>query len=129
MPKTLFILLNHELTDAQKSEAQNRFGIENFVRLANEKWSNIPPELENLSEFLGEFKSALESNAKKGDYLLAQGDFGATYALVRFALKLGITPIYATTKRISIEENENGVKVIKKSFIHERFREFREFEQ
>lgn len=129
MPKTLFILLNHKLTDKQKSEAQKRFGIERFVGLTNEKWSNIPPELENLSEFLGEFKSALESNAKKGDYLLAQGDFGATYALVRFALHLGVTPIYATTKRISVESIENGVKIIKKSFIHERFREFREFEQ
>lgn len=129
MPKTLFILLNHELTDAQKSEAQKRFGIENFVRLANEKWGNIPPELENISEFLSEFALSLKSNAKKGDYLFIQGDFGATYALVRFALNLGITPIYATTKRISIESIENGIKIIKKSFIHERFREFREFEQ
>lgn len=128
MPKTLFILLNHELTDAQKSEAKERFDIENFVNITNEKWSNIPPELDNLSEFLSEFALSLKSNAKKGDYLLIQGDFGATYALVRFALNLGITPIYATTKRISVEENENGIKVIKKSFIHEQFREFREFD-
>ena len=128
MPKTLFILLNHALTDTQKSEAKKRFGIENFVNITNEKWSNIPPELDNISEFLSEFALSLKSNAKKGDYLLIQGDFGATYALVRFALNLGITPIYATTKRISLEENENGVKIIKKSFIHERFREFREFD-
>lgn len=129
MPKTLFILLNHKLTDAQKSEAEKRFGIKRFVGLTNEKWSNIPPELDNLSEFLSEFALSLKSNAKKGDYLLIQGDFGATYALVRFALNLGITPIYATTKRISLESIENGVKIIKKSFIHERFREFREIEQ
>lgn len=128
MPKTLFILLNHALTDAQKSEAKKRFGIENFVNITNEKWSNIPPEADNISEFLSEFALSLKSNAKKGDYLLIQGDFGATYALVRFALNLGITPIYATTKRISLEENENGVKIIKKSFIHEQFREFREFD-
>ena len=128
MPKTLFILLNHNLTDAQKSEAEKRFDIENFVNITNEKWSNIPPEVDNISEFLSEFALSLKSNAKKGDYLFIQGDFGATYALVRFALNLGVTPIYATTKRISVESIENGAKIIKKSFIHEQFREFREFD-
>lgn len=128
MPKTLFILLNHELTDAQKSEAKERFDIENFVNITNEKWSNIPPDMDNINEFLSEFAFTLKSNAKKGDYLFIQGDFGATYALVRFALNLGIIPIYATTKRILVEAIENGVKIIKKSFIHERFREFREFD-
>lgn len=128
MPKTLFILLNHELTDAQKSEAKERFGIENFVNITKEKWSNIPPDMDNINEFLSEFAFTLKSNTKKGDYLFIQGDFGATYALVRFALNLGITPIYATTKRILVEAIENGVKIIKKTFIHERFREFREFD-
>ena len=126
MPKTLFILLNHKLSDEQKSEAKTRFGIEKFVDLTNEKWSNIPPELECLDEILEEFKSALKSNAKKGDYLLVQGDFGATYAMIRHALNLGIIPIYATTKRVVIEAIENGVTISKKSFAHERFRVFSE---
>ena len=128
MPKTLFILLNHALTDAQKSEAKERFNIEKFVNITNEKWSNVPPQMDNLSDFLSEFALTLKSNAKKGDYLFIQGDFGATYALVRFAINLGITPIYATTRRISVEVIENGEKIIKKSFIHERFRAFREFD-
>ena len=128
MPKTLFILLNHALTDAQKSEAKERFNIEKFVNITNEKWSNIPPQIDNLSDFLSEFALTLKSNAKKGDYLFIQGDFGATYTLVRFAINLGITPIYATTRRIYVEVIENGEKIIKKSFIHERFRAFREFD-
>ena len=123
-PKTLFILLNHELTEAQKSESTKRFNITNFTNITNEKWGNIPPNAERLDEFLGDFKTALKSNAKKGDYLLVQGDFGATYAMVRFAISLGVTPIYATTKRISVESIENGIKVTKKIFAHERFREY-----
>ncbi|MGX3012223.1 CRISPR-associated protein Csx20 [Helicobacter sp. 23-1044] len=123
-PKTLFILLNHELTEAQKSESTKRFNITNFMNITNEKWGNIPPDAERLDEFLGDFKTALKSNAKKGDYLLVQGDFGATYAMVRFAISLGVTPIYATTKRISVESIEDGIKVTKKIFAHERFREY-----
>ena len=122
--KTLFILLNHELTEAQKSESTKRFNTTNFTNITNEKWGNIPPDAERLDEFLGDFKTALKSNAKKGDYLLVQGDFGATYAMVRFAISLGITPIYATTKRIAVESIENGIKVTKKIFAHERFREY-----
>lgn len=126
MSKTLFILLNHRLNDEQKSEAKTRFGIENFIDLTNEKWSNIPPELECLDGILEEFKSALKSSAKSGDYLLVQGDFGATYAMIRYALILGVIPIYATTKRVVIEMEENGVTISKKSFAHERFRVFSE---
>lgn len=126
MQKTLFILLNHKLNDEQRSEARTRFGIENFIDLTNEKWSNIPPELECLDEILKEFKSALKSSAKSGDYLLVQGDFGATYTMIRYALNLGIIPIYATTKRVVIEKVENGVTISKKSFVHERFRLFGE---
>lgn len=126
MPKTLFILLNHKLNDEQRSEARTRFGIENFIDLTNDKWSNIPPELECLDEILEEFKSALKSSAKSGDYLLVQGDFGATYTMIRYALNLGIIPIYATTKRVVIEAVENGVTINKKSFAHERFRVFGE---
>ena len=123
MSKTLFILLNHRLNDEQKSEAKTRFGIENFIDLTNEKWSNIPPELECLDGILEEFKSALKSSAKSGDYLLVQGDFGATYAMIRYALILGVI---ATTKRVVIEMEENGVTISKKSFAHERFRVFSE---
>ena len=126
MPKTLFILLNHKLTQAQECEAKERFNIERFINITNDKWSNIPPEIECLDEILQSFKTALQSSAKKGDYLLVQGDFGATYALVRFAIKLGVIPIYATTKRVSIESIQNGNKIISKSFTHERFRIFSE---
>ena len=61
MPKTLFILLNHELTQAQECEAKERFNIERFINITNDKWSNIPPEIECLDEILQSFKTALQS--------------------------------------------------------------------
>lgn len=118
---TLFIFLNHALNEAQISEAKVRFGVSEFVNLseiANKKWSEIPPEIDSLNEYLSEFKEALKSRAKKGDLVLIQGDFGASFLMINFALNLKLTPIYATTKREVVSENG----VIKKAFKHEKFR-------
>jgi len=56
--------------------------------------------------------------------VLIQGDFGAVYHMVNFAKELGLIPIYATTKRESIELKQ-GNKIIKKSiFKHIKFRKY-----
>lgn len=118
---TLFVLLNHALNEVQISELKTRFGVQKIINLSEnlaKKWSEIPPELDSLSEFLSGFKDFL-NDAKKGDFVLIQGDFGATYLMVQYALNLGLTPIYATTKREVIND-ENGFT--KKLFKHEKFR-------
>ncbi len=123
----LFVLMNHELSEAQTREASERFGVSETIKLANSRWANVPPDLENLDEFLAEFKDALiAAGAGQGDYLLAQGDLGAVYGVVRFALARGVVAIYATTRRDVVEAVENG-RVVKKSiFAHERFRVIKE---
>ena len=56
--------------------------------------------------------------------LLVQGDFGATYNMIKFAKNMGLTVIYATTKRIVSEYIENGKVLTKREFKHARFREY-----
>jgi len=68
----------------------------------------------------------LKTQGQKGDLLLVQGDFGATYALVRFAQHLGLVPLYATTARRSKEVVENGEVKTERIFTHARFREYEE---
>jgi len=69
-------------------------------------------------------KMTEEDNAKKGDLLLVQGDFGATVCMISFAKKLGIVPIYATTCR-KVEERVEGDRIITlRHFEHVRFRRY-----
>lgn len=123
----LHLLFNHTLTREQETDAVASLGIDSFMALPPQLqtlWSNVPPEIEDLSDYLQPIKDFLTQNLKKGDFVLVQGDFGATYIMVNFVKSLGAKSIYATTSRDVVEVRE-GDKVIKKSiFKHERFREY-----
>ncbi len=124
----MILIFSHELTTTQIDDARKSLGVSDFIKMPKalqDKWSNIPPELSNLGEFIAEFKNFIKTNAKIGDVALVQGDFGATYSIVNFCKKNGIKTIYATTKR-TIKESMVGDKVVKNSiFEHVKFREFR----
>lgn len=122
--KTLFILMNHEILPEQRLEAEKNFGITEFVTIGNEEWSQINPSDESVTMSVKYYKILLKQKSKKGDYLLIQGDFGATYHLIRFAKSIGLIAIYATTKRIITEEKIDGKIITKREFKHERFREY-----
>ena len=123
----MILIFSHELTVAQIDDAQQSFGVCEFIKMPQmlqDKWSNVPPELPNLDEFIEFFKNFIKVNAKTGDIVLVQGDFGATYGVVEFCKKLGIKAVYATTKR-TIKESTVGNQVVKSSvFEHVRFREY-----
>ncbi|MDQ1245539.1 MAG: hypothetical protein QG565_1880 [Campylobacterota bacterium] len=123
----LHLLFNHTLTVEQASDAKASLLCEKFVSLPQELqelWSSVPPDLKSLKEYLNPIKEYLGATVKKDDFVLVQGDFGATYMMVNFVKSLGAKPIYATTSRDVVEVRE-GDKVIKKSiFKHERFREY-----
>ena len=70
------------------------------------------------------YKDKLKSQAKAGDVLLVQGDFGATYNMIKFAKNMGLIAVYATTKRIVSECLEDGKVVTKREFKHARFRKY-----
>lgn len=123
----LHLLFNHTLTQEQLSDAKASILCEEFVTLPRELqelWSNVPSALESLEEYLKPIKEYARANVQKDDFVLVQGDFGATYIMVNFLKSLGAKPIYATTSRDVLEIRE-GDKVVKKSiFKHERFREY-----
>jgi len=122
----MYLLFSHTLTDSQIDDAKSTLKVDKFIYLPKNLqkiWSEIPPELDSLDEYLNKIKHFIKS-ANKGDYVLIQGDFGAVYHMVNFAKELGLIPIYATTKRESIELKQ-GNKIIKKSiFKHIKFRKY-----
>lgn len=122
--KKMFVLINHNLTQEQKSQALKVFGVEDIINIADDAWSNISPSDENILYVLNTYKKELMLEAEAGDILLVQGDFGATYNMINFAKNIGIKTIYATTKRVVQELIIDGKLVTRREFKHEKFREY-----
>ena len=123
--RQLFLLFSHTLTPAQEQDAKESLGIEQFVTLPTELqrlWSNIPPHLRELSDYLAPLKVYIRNHANEGDVFLVQGDFGGCYEMVNFIKSLGFKAVHSTTKRDVVEKMVNG-KVEKFSrFEHVIFR-------
>ena len=124
--KILFTLINHTLTSAQEEDARKNLNVDKFINIADTMWSDIDPSEKSIIKFVEVYKDKLRLQAKAGDVLMVQGDFGATYNMIRFAKNMGLIAVYATTNRIVSERVENGKVVIKREFKHARFREYEE---
>ncbi len=126
MPR-MILLFSHQLNEKQKREAEQVFGIDEFVSLPKNLqhlWSNIPTDVESIIKFSEPIKTFLLQNSSSDDVILVQGDFGMVYNIVKFCKKNTLIPVYATTTRDTIEYKE-GDKMIKKSiFTFRRFREY-----
>jgi len=124
--KRMFLLFSHKLTEEQEKDAKKSFGVDEFIYLPQnlqEIWSNIPPEIEDIKPLLEDIKQFLRDNAKTGDIVLIQGDFGAVVEIVEF-VRFWLLPVYATTKRV-VKEIEKDGKIVKVSeFKHVRFRKY-----
>ena len=125
--KQLFLLFSHKLTQAQEEDAKKNLAITHFVSLPKELqslWSDIPPELEDISDYLNPLKKYITDKLNNGDIILIQGDFGGGYEMINFAKSISLKPVYATTKRNAVEKTIDG-KVEKLSvFEHIKFREY-----
>lgn len=125
--KQMFLLFSHTLTPLQIEDAKKSLSVEEFIYLPftlQRIWSSIPPDIEDVRDLLAPIKEFLKQNSKKGDYVLIQGDFGATYYMVPFAKKIDLVAVYSTNKRVAKEIKE-GDKLIKISeFEHTRYREY-----
>ena len=121
---TFFTLFSHKLNAQQIADAKKTFGVNTFISITSEYWSNIPPDAISLEPYIKDIKAYLLEHSSKGDILLVQGDFGATFTIVNFAHTLGLIAVYATTNRICTEEIIDN-KIIKKSvFEHIQFRKY-----
>ena len=125
MSKTLYLLFSHTLNDMQKNDAFSRYGITNIIALPDELqkvWSQIPADISQVKPFLKPIMGHL-SDLKKTDYVLVQGDAGASFVMVEWIRSKGATAIYATTKRNVTEEKiENGKTTKTTVFQHIRYR-------
>lgn len=124
----LGLLFSHSLTENQKKDAADSLAIENLLALPEdlqEKWSNVPVDLDNLDDFLEPIKLWVEENFQEGDYILVQGDFGASYKMVKFLKERGYIPIYSTSKRSVVErKGSDGDIIVERVFSHEAYRAY-----
>lgn len=122
--KTMFVLISHPMTEEQKSDARTRYGVERFVRLETDVWSAIPADADSVLPYVRPLFARLEREAKEGDLLFVQGDFGATFAMVQFAYGRGMLPVYATTERDAVEKVDGERVITTRVFRHVRFRAY-----
>ena len=123
---SLFLIFNHRITPLQKDDARNSLGIRRIIPLPpelQEIWGNIPPDMPDIAEYIRPIREWLISEARENDFVLIQGDFGACYLMVCFALEHGVIPVYSTNRRMACEEHqqEGTVKLVH-YFRHEIFR-------
>lgn len=130
MPKT-FCLLNHPLTQNQLTELKEEYNSTQVIyppeKIAN-LWAQIPPEGVDCG-IINDVILWLKENSAFGDFFIVQGEFGSTFTLVDFALKNGLVPLYATTRRVA-KESRKGESVHREYiFEHVCFKKYRYFEK
>ncbi len=122
----LIVLFNHTLTPAQEADARSGLGVARIIEPPTEirrLWAQVPPEPDDLAEYLAPVREWLDATAAAGDFVLVQGEFGATFLLVRFCLESGFVPVYSTTRREAQEERlPDGSVAVHHVFSHVRFR-------
>ena len=128
MPRSLFLIFNHDITSLQESDARNSLGIGQIICLPPDLkalWRQVPPDLPEISNYLEPVNIWLARQAKKNDYVLIQGDFGVCFIMVNFAFEIGLIPVYSTTDREAAEEyRQNGVVKLMHQFRHRIFRRY-----
>jgi hypothetical protein len=124
----LYLIFNHRITRLQEEDAKISLRVGRIVDLPEglkATWNQIPPDLEGIASWLEPIRTWLASSAKRGDYVLIQGDFGACHLMVGFATEMGLIPVYSTTRREALEEHgDDGSVKMTHRFEHQRFRRY-----
>ena len=126
--RKMYLVFSHKLTEKQIEDAKSNLDVEEFIYLPTELqniWSNISPRKEDMKDDLNELVVWIDENISKEDYVLIQGDYGATYYLVEYCKSKGLKPIYSTTEREAIETiTGNNTIVLSHKVSHIRYREY-----
>lgn len=123
----LLSIISHTLLEEQIEEAKNVLKIDSIVLMPEEIrniWSNISPFGYFPIDKINEIIRWISMVSEEYDYVLVQGDFGATYYIVDYCIKSNRIPIYSTTKREVEEHTKDGSVEIKKVFRHVNFRKY-----
>lgn len=127
-----WVLMSHQLTDAQVEDLCTQWGVSQICYPAQEVqsvFSAVPPEPSVLSPLLDPIFSWLRE-AEPDDVVVVQGEFGMVLLVVQFAWIHGLCPIYATTARHVVETRlDDGRIHSERLFKHVRFRAYERLTQ
>ena len=122
----MFLIFNHVLTQEQEIQARGLWGVTSIIMMPpilKKIWEQIPADIENISDVIFPVQQWLAKEADKNDVVLVQGDFGATWLLVDFALRAQLIPVYSVTQRDAREDIQpDGSIKTTHVFKHMRFR-------
>ncbi|MGJ7045488.1 CRISPR-associated protein Csx20 [Thermoanaerobacterium thermosulfurigenes] len=126
--RKMLLVFSHQLTKDQMEDAFHTYGVGEFTYLPDDLkkvWASIPPEAESIRFCVEKIAEWIKQNSRKGDYVLLQGDFGATFLLVDFCFESGLIPVYSTTARDADERTfTDGTVKVHRTFKHVRFRKY-----
>lgn len=125
--KKFIVLMSHDMSELQKKDAYESLKINDIVEAPNnikKIWSNINPIGELDLSKLDIVISWIDSISQDGDYVLVQGEFGATFYIVDYCFKSNLIPVYATTKRQVEEIIEDDRVLTNRIFIHQGYRNY-----
>ena len=129
--QNLYLIFSHHLTKTQTEEALHHWQIEEFVYLPQDLqkiWSNINPNDELEVYNIKKITDWLLQSSQKKDYILVQGEFGATFYMVDFCFRNERIPIYSTTKRQAREIKTDSNRIEKVNiFEHVIYRKYRRY--
>jgi hypothetical protein len=126
--RKMLLIFSHELTEDQEREAASLFGCNEIITLPaglQERWSNVDPSLDDITGDIEQIIKWISGCSAEGDYLLVEGDFGMTFAVVSWALSNNRIPVYSTTGRdYSRNKDSDGSVVNIHRFRHVKFRHY-----
>lgn len=100
---SLFLIFNHILTPDQNADARHTLRIDHVIPLPpdlQDIWSAVPPEGPLPLDKLERVVAWLSIQGAPGDFVLVQGEFGATVYLVEACFERDLIPVYSTTQRV-----------------------------
>lgn len=125
--KKFIVLMSHDMSEIQKSDANKDLKITKIIEAPphiKKIWANIDPTSDLNTIKLDEVVSWIKENSSKQDYILVQGEYGATFYIVDYCFKNNLIPVYATSIR-RVEESRKGEEVItNRVFVHQGYRKY-----
>ncbi|NLY76735.1 MAG: hypothetical protein GX080_01440 [Tissierellia bacterium] len=123
----LLVIMSHQLSDTQIEEAKEVLKVHSIKELPSqlqEIWSNVDPEGELPTGILEPIKDWILKESREKDYVLVQGDFGASFYIVDYCFNIKRIPIYATSMRKVEERVEGNITITDRIFKHVNFRKY-----
>lgn len=130
--RNFVVLMSHDMSEIQKNDAYEKLKVTKIIEAPSEIkkiWGNINPISDLDTKFLEPVVLWISQSSKEEDYVLVQGEFGATFYIVDYCFKNNLIPVYATSLR-RVDEIRQGDRVItNRVFVHEGYRKYIRYEK